>query len=306
MAVYSIAALVIGGLTAAAGIVLAVYYRRNMREVYEHLLLELDRALSGEQQDVSYDESLDAAVRERLNRLVKISSMKTDEAEGERDTVKALISDISHQVRTPLSNIMLYTDLLKEQNLEKPALQLVEKVQKNSSKLDFFMKELVKTSYAEQEIIAVSPQLVEVEELVETVCQNIELTALKKRIRMKQEILTGKCFADKKWTIEAVGNVLENAVKYSPEGSELSVSTIIYEAFICIRITDQGVGIPEEEQGKVFERFYRGKQVKQEPGFGIGLYLTREVFSKQGGYVKIKSAPQKGTSVELYLSRFAI
>ena len=79
-----------------------------------------------------------------------------------------------------------------------------------------------------------------------------------------------------------------------------------YESFVCIQVQDQGCGIKEEEQGMIFERFYRSESVSNEPGFGIGLYLVREVLSKQGGYVKIKSKIGKGTTVQLYLSRYEV
>lgn len=280
--------------------------RRKMRKTYDRLLQQLDRAIAGEIQESTYDESMEAAVLERLNRVVRISSVRRNDAEGERDAVKALISDISHQIRTPLSNIILYTDLLKEQIIEQEAVTLVEKVQKNASKLDFFMKELVRTSYAEQELISVYPELVSAEEIVEKSCQNVEIAALKKNIKIERTLLDAGCYADKKWTIEAVGNVIENAVKYSAPHQHISVCIIAYEAFVCIRVTDFGIGIPEAEQGKIFQRFYRGEQVRQEPGFGIGLYLTREVLSKQGGYVRVQSQPGQGTTVNLYLSRYAV
>ena len=114
------------------------------------------------------------------------------------------------------------------------------------------------------------------------------------------------CYADKKWTTEALGNVLDNAIKYSPENSQIKVEVVPYESFVCIQVQDQGVGIKEEEQGMIFERFYRSKSVSSEPGFGIGLYLVREVLSKQGGYVKIKSQIGKGSTVQLYLSRYEV
>ena len=166
------------------------------------------------------------------------------------------------------------------------------------------MKELVKSSYAEQEMISIYPQIISVEEILNTSCQIVELAALKKKISIVQEETDALCYADKKWTTEALGNVLDNAVKYSPENSQIKIKVIPYESFICIQVQDQGMGIAEEEQGLVFERFYRSKSVSSEPGFGIGLYLVREVLSKQGGYVKIKSNIGKGSIVQLYLSRY--
>lgn len=283
-------------------ILIKKYYHNRMEATYQELLLKLDRAIGGEIQNTAYDESMDAAIAERLNRVVQISGMNQEKAERERDTIKSLISDVSHQVRTPLTNIMLYVGLLQEQDLDENTMLLIEKIQKQSNKLDFFMKELVKSSYAEQEIISIHPEMTSVEEIINTACQMVELAALKKKIDIVKEVTEVPCYADKKWTIEAIGNVLDNAVKYSPKDSQIKLNVIPYESFICIQIMDQGIGIREEEQGMVFERFYRSKDVSSEPGFGIGLYLVREVLAKQGGYVKIQSEIGKGTTVQLYLS----
>lgn len=290
----------------AAGLLVKRYYQNRMEETYQELLQKLDRAIGGEIQDTAYNESMDAAVVERLNRVVQIAGMNQGKAERERDTIKSLISDISHQVRTPLTNIMLYVGLLKEQELDGDSMLLVDKIQKQSDKLDFFMKELIKSSYAEQEVISIHPEMNNVEEIVNTACQMVELAALKKKIDIIQEEAEALCYADKKWTIEALGNILDNAVKYSPENTGVKVKVIPYESFICVQVEDQGIGIREEEQGMVFERFYRSKEVSNEPGFGIGLYLVREVLSKQGGYVKIKSEPGKGSVVQVYLSRYEV
>lgn len=284
------------------------YMHKRTETIMAHLLQKIDNAIHGQIQETIYDESMDAAITQRLNRLLQIAEMHKKQAETERDTIKALISDISHQIRTPLSNIMLYIELLKEQTLEKNIEGLADKIQKNSEKLDFFMKELIHSSYVEQEMIVLHPQMVSVEELIDISCQNVELAAFRKKIMIKKELskeISEKlCYADKKWTIEALENLLENAIKYSKEQSIVQVRCKEYESFLCIEIQDNGIGIKEEEQGKVFERFYRSEQVKEKPGFGIGLYLAREVLSKQGGYLKLTSKLDKGTVAAMYLSRF--
>lgn len=306
MSGYIVLAAVMLAVCAIVCTLLCHHIQKKMEVTYQNLLQRLDRSIGGEIQDTAYDESMDMAVTERLNRIVQISGMNQGKAEKERDIIKSLISDISHQVRTPLTNIMLYVGLLKEQDLDSDTELLVDKIGKQSEKLEFFMKELVKSSYAEQEMISIYPQIMSVEEILHTACQIVELAALKKKINIVQEETDVLCCADKKWTTEALGNVLDNAIKYSPENSQIKVKVVPYESFVCIQVQDQGSGIKEEEQGMIFERFYRSKSVSSEPGFGIGLYLVREVLSKQGGYVKIKSQIGKGSTVQLYLSRYEV
>lgn len=316
-------------LAAAVGIAIVCirrYYRKRMQAATQMLLERLDRAIGGEMQEEIFDESVDAAVTERLNRLLELTNMHQEQAETERDTIKSIISNITHQIRTPVTNIMLYTGLLQEivaalgqdGGVTENISHLLLKLQKQADKLDFFMKELVKSTYTEQEMISLHPEMTDVQEIVAAACQTVELSAMKKGIVIavqsagdvqqhgKEETADGiLCYADRKWTVEALANVLDNAVKYSPSGSRIDVRLRTGESFLCVEIEDRGCGIREEEQGRIFERFYRAEEVSAEPGFGIGLYLVREVLSRQGGYARVKSAPGEGTTMYLYLSRYA-
>lgn len=279
------------------------WYRNKMLAEYQNFLDKTDEILSGKKVDLSFDESMDSAITERLSRIVEISRLQKQVAEEERDVVKSLITNISHQIRTPLANITLYTGLLKERINDSESTRLADKIENNAGKLNFFMKELLKSSYAEQEIIAVSPKSMDFDTVLKRSCQSVELDAMKKKIQLIPEYHACKIYADPKWTEEVFTNVLENAIKYSPEGATVTIQSVLYESFVCVRIVDHGIGIPEEEQGKIFQRFYRGTNVTDKQGFGIGLYLAREVLRKQQGYMKVKSALNKGTTVEVFLSR---
>ena len=278
---------------------------RNKKKEMEVLLQRLDDALEGGEGAYAYDESMDSAIADRLNKLLRSSSMGKERAYQDRDRIKSLISDISHQIRTPLSNIMLYTGLLQEKKLDGQSRMLADQIQGQAEKLDFFMKELIRSSYMETDMIVVSPRTAPVGELVDRACQAVEVEALKKGILIRQpETDRIICKFDMKWTLEAVRNILENALKYSPEGSEVQIEIAPNEAFTCISIQDEGIGIREEEQGLVFERFYRSRDVKKEPGMGIGLYLAREIISRQGGYIEARSEYAKGTCFCIYLPNF--
>lgn len=279
------------------------WYRNKLFAQYQNFLDKTDEILSGKRIDLSYDESLDSAISERLNRIMEISHMQKEIAEEERDIIKSLITNISHQIRTPLANITLYTGLLKERISDSKSTRLADKIENNAGKLNFFMKELLKSSYAEQEIISVSPKIIDLDTVIKKSCQSVELDAMKKDIQLISEYHTCKVYADLKWTEEVFTNILENAIKYSPNGATVTIQSILYESFVCVQIVDNGIGIPEEEQGKIFQRFYRGSNVTDKQGFGIGLYLAREVLRKQQGYIKVKSTPNRGTTVEVFLSR---
>jgi len=121
-------------------------------------------------------------------------------------------------------------------------------------------------------------------------------------IQVMSELSCEACY-DLKWTKEALENLLDNAVKYSPVGSAITISVTAYELYTAICVKDQGIGISEEDIPKIFGRFYRSEQVQQEEGVGIGLYLAREIVSKQDGYLKVKSKPGEGSEFQMFLRK---
>lgn len=103
---------------------------------------------------------------------------------------------------------------------------------------------------------------------------------------------------DKHWTSEAVINVLDNAVKYSPRNSHITISIEKQHFYTLVKIKDEGIGIPQNEYNKIFQRFYRSNHsyVKQTEGSGVGLYLTRMILERQGGLIRVESVPEKGST----------
>ena len=281
-------------------------YRRRIKKNYEQLLDTMDKILAGEEIEDRFDESMDGAIIHRLKQTMDRVTIRQERAENERDKVKQLISDISHQVRTPLSNIVLYSQLLEnsmdgEENAEN--LKVAEKISQNAEALSFQLQELLKAAYSEQEMIVVNPTKNKVWDIISGACQRAEDFALKKEILVQAEPDDTVVYADAKWTEEAIFNVIHNAIKYSAEKGAIHIHTDKLESFVCVRISDSGVGIPQEEAGAVCNRFYRGSNVSQDKGLGIGMYLTREVLQIQHGYIRIDSEEGKGTKVSLFLPR---
>lgn len=272
-------------------------YRKTLNRILDHM----DLAISGTEQEIEYDENIDAAITEKMNKLVNISRLNYEDASRDRDLVKSLISDIAHQVRTPLTNIMLYAGLLQENAITDDSIKMAKQIQRQSEKLDFFMNELVKSSYMETEMIAVHREENSIDELFAEACQEVELAALKKKIIFNIRECDRSGSFDMKWTKEVLINLLDNAIKYSPEESEILLNYKKYESFFSINIIDHGMGISESEQGMIFKRFYRSPEVEREQGLGIGLYLVREIIEKQGGYIKVRSEVGKGSTFSMFL-----
>lgn len=278
-----------------------IWGRRN----WERLNQMLDEGIRGEFEESKYDESELSKVESKWKRFLQDSAMAKQNLETEKANIKGLTSDISHQTKTPMANIKLYSELLSEQ-LEEDGMEaeLLGQIQAQAQKLEFLIQALTKLSRLETNILEVVPVKSQVKPLLESAVEEIRKKAEKKEIQIKIEMdFEAEAVFDRKWTEEALYNLLDNAVKYSPAGSEVLISTKLYEMWCVIAVSDRGRGISEEEIPKIFGRFYRAKEVQQEEGVGIGLYLVREILQKEGGFIKVNSEVGKGSTFLCYLPR---
>ena len=278
-----------------------IWGRRN----WERLNQMLDEGIRGEFEESEYDESELSKVESKWKRFLQDSAMAKQNLETEKANIKGLISDISHQTKTPMANIKLYSELLSEQ-LEEDGMEaeLLGQIQAQAQRLEFSIQALTKLSRLETNILEVVPVKSQVKPLLESAVEEIRKKAEKKEIQIKIEMdFEAEAVFDRKWTEEALYNLLDNAVKYSPAGSEVLISTKLYEMWCVIAVSDRGRGISEEEIPKIFGRFYRAKEVQQEEGVGIGLYLVREISQKEGGFIKVNSEVGKGSTFLCYLPR---
>lgn len=166
--------------------------------------------------------------------------------------------------------------------------------------LDFFIRLLVKLSRMEKDLITVLPVRQRIESVLQALREQYEPRAAEKYIALTIENSQESAVFDRKWTIEAVGNIIDNAIKYTPQGGRVSVKVRPYTIFLRLDVTDSGLGIKEEEHGKIFTRFYRSEAVHGEKGTGIGLYLAREIMETQHGYIKVNSEAGKGSTFSLF------
>lgn len=271
----------------------------------------LDAAMNDDFEEKEYDETKLSRLETKWKRFLNASVLSKEALAQERETLKSLISDISHQTKTPMTNIKLYTSLLDEclrgednREQKEKSIRLVEELVHQTEKLEFLTHALTKMSRLEGNIVEVKPKQQSVYPLLVAVREENLLKAERKNIAIKLECPeeSTACF-DYKWTGEAVGNVLDNAIKYTEEGTLITMKVMVFEMYLAIMIKDQGMGIREEDIPGIFNRFYRSKEVSEKEGVGIGLYLTREILRKENGYVKVRSVPGEGSEFALYLPR---
>lgn len=285
----------------AAGTVL--WYRRRTRQTLERLNRMVDAAIQGTFTENSFDESLLSAVESKLAHYLAASTVSAKNVQQEKEHLKALIGDISHQVKTPTANILLYTQLLSEQPLSQESRLCVDALEGQTKKLQSMMDALVKTSRLESGVIALHPTYGKLYRVLEAAVSQLAPKAASKGIAITLESTEAEAVFDSKWTEEAIANLLDNAVKYTPTGGSVSITVTDYHIFSAIHVRDTGPGIAEEEQPKIFQRFYRGQAHAESEGVGIGLYLVRQIARAQGGYVKVCSQLGSGSTFSLYLPK---
>lgn len=282
------------------GVGIVLWYRRRTRRILENLSRMLDIAMQGNFTEDSFDESMLSALESKLAHYLAASTVSARNVQAEKDKLKALIGDISHQTKTPIANILLYTQLLMEQPGNRACLDALEG---QTRKLQSLIDALVKTSRLESGVIALHPVPGKLLPMLESAVSQLVPKAAAKKIQISLEATAADAVFDPKWTEEALYNLLDNAVKYTSAGGAVRVTVVAYQMFSAIHVSDTGPGIPEEEQPRVFQRFYRCAEHAEEEGVGIGLYLVRQIAEGQGGYVKVSSQPGAGSTFSLYLPR---
>ena len=288
---------------AIAGAAFGVWQWAARRRTLRRLNAMLDRAIAGGFSEERFDETELSALEGRLAQFLRGSAASRKAVETEQAAVKTLIADISHQTRTPIANLLLYASLLSESELDPRQREQVDALSAQAEKLSFLIKALVKASRLEAGIVAPAPAVNPVGPLLENAVEQEGPAALAKQITLTAEPFDGSAAFDPRWTGEALGNVINNAVKYTPPGGRVFVSAQLLDSFCRIDVADTGPGVPEGEQAAVFNRFYRGGATRAAEGLGLGLYLAREILARQGGYIRLSSRPGEGCVFSLYLPR---
>ncbi|NQX48480.1 HAMP domain-containing histidine kinase [Paenibacillus tritici] len=286
-------------LLAAAAVI--ILYRKNIDKTFKSFEYMIDTAINGNFSESVFDESLISALEAKLAQFLALCSASSTNLLAEKNKINELISDIAHQTKTPIANILLYSQLLSEFKLPEDGSTCVRALSAQAEKLHFLIHALMKTSRLETGIIKLNAKQEAVQKLLDTALAQIMPEAHAKAISVTAESSAALAWFDLKWTAEAIYNVLDNAVKYTRHNGTVSVSVTVFDLFCRIDITDNGIGIQEEEQSKIFSRFYRSPAVNTEEGVGIGLFLAREIIAAEGGYIKVSSQLNKGSTFSLFL-----
>ena len=274
-------------------------HNRYLDDMLEQLTFLIEE-LVGNQEVHVFSELEDTLLSRLQHQLLKLRSILIKQnqlLDHEKKQIKALISDISHQIKTPVASANTFVQLLNDDTLsEDERKEYIAILQGSLEKLTFLVNSLVKMSRLESGIIALKPEKNSLNDIILQAVKSVYSKAKAKDITIVFDCEEDyKLYLDFNWTTEAITNILDNAVKYTQNGGTVRLNITEYASYLRLDITDNGIGIPEEEQAQIFNRFYRGKYSAGVDGVGIGLYLTRDIMNKQKGYIKVISDETRTT-----------
>ena len=262
------------------GIILYKYIvlRSEMSELSDYI----DSALDGNLEITEFDEKELSKIKSKLIKFLYASQVKEAKINTEKSKTKDLIADISHQTKTPITNLSLYISLLEDD----PKDEYIEIIKYELNKLEFLIQNLVKSSRLESDIISLQKHQANLKDIVEDALREFKVILDEKciSIDLKAEDLIFNL--DERWLKEAIHNLVDNAIKYSPNGSTINIS--IYKSYLNynLDIENECKDLSEETLPKIFERFYRGKNSVSKDGLGLGLFIAREIIEKHGGNIR--------------------
>lgn len=288
---------------------IVIYFMKREKRVAEKIQSMLDDAISGKFQEKHLNESRISQIENNMWRYLCDHEVAVSALKKEQEQIQVHISDISHQSVLPISNIVLYSQLLEEwidmQTLEEKQeiKNELAAIREQAEKLDFLIESLVKLSRLETGIIHINIKKQPLQYIFDAIKIHFQAIASRKEIHFEVPDTDETAAFDIKWAIEAIANVVDNAIKYTPYGGDVIIRVIAYNSFVRVDVTDTGIGISETEQANVFSRFYRSKMVGDRSGVGIGLYLAREIMKAQNGYIKVASEVGKGSTFSVFFMK---
>ena len=283
---------------------LLVYYRNKANKIYTESDKLLDKILENSHIDqIEVNEGKTSALASKISKVQEKLLIETGRAENEKEQIKCLISNMSHQLKTPLANISLYAEILSKEEITSERKTLFsEKMQRQIDKLSWIVESLSKMVKLEQNIDGFEGKAIGIKQTILDAVDTLYEKLEKKEINFTLEPFEDRLlYHNRKWTAEVFVNLLENAVKYTDRGGTISICVKSYDLYTEIQIADNGRGIRQEEMTDIFKRFYRSPEVENMEGSGIGLYLSNLILEKEKGYMTVDSEYGNGSCFSVFL-----
>lgn len=279
--------------------VFLVYFGRRQRKIEG--LTDYMEALETGDYTLKVEDNADDELSGLRNEIYKLTVLLKEQAELAFAQKKALadsVADISHQLKTPLTSVMVLMDNLSENvDMEESVRRkFMREITRQLSGMSWLVAAMLKLSRLEAGVVELKRREMRLEDLVDKALGKLEIEAEWREISfsvgLKESI---SVCVDESWTVEAFVNILKNALEHSPKGSVVELSGRENDIYAELTISDHGAGISEEERRRLFQRFYRGRDARED-SVGIGLALAREIVERQNGFISVDSKEGEGTT----------
>lgn len=275
-----------------------IYYLWNDRQkAYIKELGEISGYLDDllQKKEIAYrsvqEDTLTGKIASQIGRAERMYGGLAKLLEEERDSLKQSLAEIAHQLRTPLANMETYFALLEDPGISGKEKDIcIKSMGQAERKLSFLIERFIVSTRLENRIIQIHKHDTDLKETVAQAVFQVYRKADEKNINIKLQgdNIEKDVLHDRNWICEAVYNLLDNSIKYSPDSSDIIIDLIDNEMFSEIKVEDFGTGIKKGEENNIFQLYYRGSNISDQEGYGMGLFITREIIQKHGGYIKAK------------------
>ena len=249
---------------------------------------ELSAAVKGYQNEQNTDirdnrEGALGILKNDIYALVQSKNEQLMQTEAERDSLAEYMADISHQLKTPITSMMIMMDLLEDAEPEKQR-EFIQNIKFSLLKTEWLIEALLKMAKLDARAITFAPQKVKVSELIQEVMPSVEilLDINNQSVILEQDV---EICCDKKWTIEALTNIVKNAMEHSPKEGTITIDSGVNPMYEWIAVTDSGIGLRKEQYAALFKRF---ENSTNENGFGIGMPLALSIMKGQNGDIDVE------------------
>ncbi|MCT4617927.1 MAG: HAMP domain-containing histidine kinase [Marinisporobacter sp.] len=285
---------------------LFIYSYNSFFKKLEKISFSIDRMMDGDYATILNldQEGILSRLESQFYQMGRRLQLNLENLYHEKENIKTLVTDLSHQIKTPLASIKMFHEILIEEPLEACATkEFLNQAKAEVEKLEWLSNALMKVSRMEVGMIHLKKEKRDIKDTIIEAVNGVYVKVLEKNIEIKMDIKSIMIHHDEKWTKEAIFNVLENAVKYTQKNGTMHIKMEKLETYMMIDVNDNGIGIPADEIQYIFKRFYRGKakKVQRSEGSGIGLYLTRKILEEQGGSIVAFSRAGEGTTFRMIL-----
>ena len=287
-------------LMSVAILVICYGYFREQHKIMEHAILQITEYISGNK-DVTIecnDEGELYRLFHEVNSLVAILNAHAENEKNAKKFLKNTISDISHQLKTPLAALNIYMGLIQDEAEELPTIQEFSQLSEQElDRIEGLVQNLLKITKLDAGMIVLEKSLENVSEIAESVKKHFLFRASQEG---KEICLSGSgetaFLCDRSWMIEAISNLVKNALDHTKEGDCICMEWWVSASIVQITIKDNGSGIYPEDLHHIFKRFYRSRYSKDTQGIGLGLPLAKAIVEAHDGTIELDSALGRGTS----------